>query len=91
MNRGGWEDYDHSDQELDVYEQCCDNCTRDPCPMILPETAEDHIEEFGTLEGFDVDAAKQEMDEVIRRRREDASIRDGNLDWCIYWKERGGR
>ena len=24
--RGGYEDYDHSDQELYVDDQCCDNC-----------------------------------------------------------------
>ena len=24
--RGGYEDYDHSDQELYVYDQCCENC-----------------------------------------------------------------
>lgn len=24
--RGGYEDYDHSDQELYVYDQSCDNC-----------------------------------------------------------------
>lgn len=24
--RGSYEDYDHSDQEMYVYDQCCDNC-----------------------------------------------------------------
>ena len=24
--RGGYEDYDHSDQEMYVYDQCCENC-----------------------------------------------------------------
>lgn len=24
--RGGYEDYDHSDQEMYVYDQSCDNC-----------------------------------------------------------------
>lgn len=24
--RGSYEDYDHSDQELYVYDQCCENC-----------------------------------------------------------------
>ena len=25
-NRGGYEDYDHSDEELYVDDQCCENC-----------------------------------------------------------------
>lgn len=25
-HRGSYEDYDHSDQELYVYDQCCENC-----------------------------------------------------------------
>ncbi len=24
--RGSYEDYDHSDEEMYVYDQCCDNC-----------------------------------------------------------------
>jgi len=24
--RGGYDDYDHSDEELYVYDQCCENC-----------------------------------------------------------------
>ena len=25
-HRGGYDDYDHSDEELYVYDQCCRNC-----------------------------------------------------------------
>lgn len=25
-HRGSYEEYDHSDEELYVYDQCCDNC-----------------------------------------------------------------
>lgn len=25
-SRGSYEDYDHTDQELYVYDQCCENC-----------------------------------------------------------------
>lgn len=25
-SRGSYEDYDHSDQEMYVYDQCCENC-----------------------------------------------------------------
>lgn len=27
--RGSYEDYDHSDEELYVYDQCCENCRFD--------------------------------------------------------------
>lgn len=30
-HRGGYEDYDHSDQELNVDEQCCENCRYFSC------------------------------------------------------------
>ena len=86
MSRGRWEDYDHSDQEMDVYEQCCENCSNYNCPMMLPESAEDYYLEYGTLEGFDVDEAEAKMEEVLQRREEDAIIRDEEPTWCIYWK-----
>ena len=89
MSRGRWEDYDHSDKETDVYDQCCDNCGRQSCPMILPETAENHYEEYGTLEDFDSEEAEKLANEVRSRRMEDAVIRDDEPAWCIYWKERG--
>ena len=91
MSRGRWEDYDHSDQEMDVYEQCCDNCTNNQCPMMLPETAEEHYSEYGTLEDFDEDEAEEKMEEVLQRRKEDAVIRDEEPTWCVYWKGRRGR
>ena len=90
MSRGRWEDYDHSDQEMDVYEQCCDNCTNCQCPMMLPEMAEEQYEEYGTLEDSDEGGAENEINEAIKRCREDAVIRREKLAWCIYWKGRGG-
>ena len=57
--------------------------------MILPETAENHYEEYGTLEDFDSEEAEKLANEVRRRRMEDAVIRDDEPAWCIYWKERG--
>lgn len=89
--RGGWEDYDHSDQEMDVYEQCCENCRNRHCPMMMPETAEDHYGEYGTLSDFDEGEAEEKTKSVLRRRKEDAILRDGEPTWCIYWKGRGGR
>ena len=91
VSRGRWEDYDHSDQEMDMYDQSCDNCTNCHCPMMLPETAEEYYEEYGTLEGFDVDEAEDKAEEVLQRRKEDAINRDGDPVWCIYWKGRGDR
>ena len=29
VQRGSYEDYDHSDEELYVYDQCCENCRFD--------------------------------------------------------------
>lgn len=26
VRHGSYEEYDHSDQEIDVYDQCCQNC-----------------------------------------------------------------
>ena len=88
VTRGGWEDYDHSDQEMDVYEQCCGNCTNDHCPMMLPETAGEHYEEYGTLEDYDEEEARERAEEVMRLRGEDAISRDCDLVWCIYWEGR---
>ena len=88
MSRGRWEEYDHSDQEIDVYEQCCDNCCRDLCPMMLPETAEEHYREYGTLDDFDENEAEMKMEEVLECRVEDAIIRGEEPTWCIYWQGR---
>ncbi len=88
MTRGKWEDYDHSDQEMDVYEQCCENCMNYKCPMMLPQTAEEHFQEYGTLDDFDEDEAGMETEEVLRRRKEDAVIRGAEPTWCIYWRGR---
>ena len=61
MSRGKWEDYDHSDQEIDTYQQSCDNCINCSCPMMLPETAEEYYEDYGTLDGFDSVEAAEKM------------------------------
>jgi hypothetical protein len=87
-----WNDYDHSDQEIDVYEQCCDNCTNRHCPMMMPETAEEHYAEYGTMEDFDEEEAEEISERVMQRRKEDAVMRGDDLAWCIHWKgRRGGR
>ena len=90
MSRGKWEDYDHSDQEIDTYQQSCDNCINCNCPMMLPETAEEYYEDYGTLDGFDSVEAAEKMEEVIQMRQEDAVNRDGEPIWCIYWEGRAG-
>ena len=91
MTRDMWNDYDHSDQEMDVYEQSCDNCTNCRCPMMMPETAEEHIAEYGTLDDFDEEEAEEISEKVMQRRKEDAVMRGDDPEWCIYWQGRGSR
>ena len=86
MTRNMWDEYDHTDTEMDVYEQSCENCRNCHCPMALPETAESYMEKYGTREGFDTDEAEKKTKAVLKLRREDAVLRGGDPDWCIYWK-----
>lgn len=79
------------DEEPYVYDQCCDNCGIDHCPMELPETAEEHYELFGTLDDFDEEEAERRFEEVMEMRNEDAEIRDDEPVWCIYWKKKHRR
>ncbi|MBQ8304592.1 MAG: hypothetical protein IJX90_00015 [Blautia sp.] len=76
------------DEELYVYDQSCENCCNPHCPMRLPETAEEHLEYYGTLSDFDEYEAEEKYNEVLRRRREDAIIREDSPTWCIYWQGR---
>lgn len=67
-----------SDEELYVYDQCCGNCANHGsscCPMYL-----DKKEERVTV-----------IREQEKKRREDAILREGEPEWCIYWKQQGGR
>ena len=75
------------DEEMCVYDQTCENCCNECCPMEYPETAEEHLCVYGTLSGFDDRDAKRRYEEVVRRRKEDAALRDGEPIWCIYWKQ----
>lgn len=90
MSRHDRNDGYRDDEELYVYDQCCDNCCNYACPMMLPSTAEEHYEEYGTLEDFDEDETERETEEVLQRRKEDGVFQDEELTWCIYWKGRGG-
>jgi len=54
--------------------------------MMLPETAEDHLHEYGTLSDFDEEEAEEKEKAVLQHRKEDAILRDGEPAWCIYWK-----
>lgn len=65
------------DEELYVYDQCCGNCANHCtclCPMFLDEEETD----------------ERKIKAVERKRKEDAVIRGGELDWCIYWKQKHG-
>ena len=74
------------DEDMYVYDQCCDNCCNPSCPMEFPESAEDHYYNFGTLSDYDGAAVRRAAKEVARKRKEDGIIRDGNPIWCIYWE-----
>ena len=91
MKRGIWEEYDHTDQEMSVYEHSCINCRNTHCPMMMPETATEHYAAYGTLSDFDEDEAEKGKEEVMKRRSEDAAMYEGELRWCIYWKGNGER
>ena len=66
------------DEEIYVYDQSCDNCSNNSCPLRLyDEDAFDPV--------FDVRRRNQE---IQIRRKEDGIIRDGEPVWCIYWQGR---
>ena len=77
-----------ADEEMYVYDQCCDNCENYECPLMLPETEEEYQAMYGTLEGFDKEAAEERYEEAMRCREEDGIIRDEEPVWCIYWRGR---
>ena len=85
----GFNDYPpgyRDDEEMYVYDQCCDNCHNPNCPMELPESEEEHLYFYGTLSDFDKKESKRKHKEIAKRRKEDAIIRDEQLTWCIYWQ-----
>ena len=90
MSRGTWEEYDHTDQDIFVYDQCCDNCCNSQCPMVLPWSAEDYREKYGTLEGFDEEEAREKEEEVMELRKNDAIMCGEEPKWCIYWQGSSG-
>ena len=79
MGRDRWDDEFDSyreDEDTYVYDQCCENCGRMFCPMKLPDT----------------DPREARYVRGMRRRKEDAELRDGEPVWCIYWqKKKQGR
>lgn len=90
MGRSQWDDYDsyREDEDTYVYDQGCFNCGNPFCPMELPETAEEHYEQYGTLEDFDEEEAERRFEEVMKLRKEDAESRDDEPVWCIYWQKK---
>ena len=66
------------DEEMYVYDQCCSNCANHGscnCPMYIDEDEKD----------------EEKIAKVEKRKKEDAIVHGESLDWCIYWKQRGGR
>ena len=85
----GFSDYPpgyRDDEEMYVYDQCCDNCHNPNCPMEFPESEEDHLYLYGTLSDFDKRESKRKYKEIVKRRKEDAIIRDEQPTWCVYWQ-----
>ena len=77
------------DEELYVYDQCCDNCCNAHCPMEYPMSLEEYLEECGCEpDGYDPEEEALKMAEVTERRKEDAILKEDEPTWCIYWKGR---
>lgn len=65
------------DEELYVYDQDCSNCANHGtclCPMYLSDEETD----------------ERKIKAVERKRKEDAVTHSGEIDWCIYWKQKRG-
>ena len=79
------------DEELYVYDQCCDNCCNPNCPMELPIAYEERINgrEYDP-DAYDPKKEEEKLAGTGVSRREDAIIRDNEPTWCIYWKGRPG-
>ena len=70
----GYRDECRRDDEIYVYDQCCGNCAlhgSETCPMFLDEE----------------EASKMVIKRVEQQRKEDAVIREGEPQWCIYWQQ----
>ena len=66
------------DGDMYVYDQCCGNCEHEVdwcCPMKIPDPHESPA-------GYR---------RVMKARKEDATLKDGEPVWCIYWKKRKRR
>ena len=63
------------DEEMYVYDQSCDNCSRCgwDCPMCIDEEAD-----------------SGELEEKMLRQEEDSVQRDGTITWCVNWKQKRG-
>lgn len=62
------------DDEMYVYDQCCGNCALrgcEACPMFLDEE----------------EARPAVIKAKEKQRKEDAVVRDGKPQWCIYWQQ----
>ena len=70
----GYRDECRRDDEMYVYDQCCGNCAlhgSEACPMFLDEE----------------EASKMVIERIEKQRKEDAVIREGEPQWCIYWQQ----
>ena len=65
------------DEEMYVYDQCCDNCALHGsylCPLELP-----------------ADEKSEKYREVKKRRQEDAVMNGDDIAWCVNWKSQSRR
>ena len=77
------------DEEMYVYDQCCENCHNVCCPMDFSMSLEKQTEVCeNEPEEFDPEQEALRMAEIEKRRKEDAILKDDKPTWCIYWKGR---
>ena len=89
------EQYDLS-PEIDVYEQCCENCRNENCPFqywLNSMENEDGTISSDSLCEYEIDLEapmsfrerQHRRKAVMQQCREDGVIKDGELIWCIHW------
>lgn len=73
MNRSRREDAYRRDEEIYVYDQCCENCARHNggCPLEIRKN--------------DSEAAVRRKKKL---ESEDATHENGAVTWCVNWKQK---
>ena len=75
-HRGSYEEYDHSDQELAIDDQCCGNCCYYECGFCNKPDTNDYNEYYDEYDDEDEDYYSDD-------------IEHDEKDWCDEWKYQG--